>query len=234
MVQLENSLRNYISLILDIFSYLNVPSMYVEEVKAYLLTPNMPYIVVGVALSYVIICGVVNVNSEKRAFFFNSLDMLITLMVVIIPIVTNILNDKKYISADVQFWLNILLLTILFLLMWVITYRANGGEFFSTFFMFLGKILFIFVLGVILIVGILVTMLAIALATVMKREKYQRRETHKRNQVRTAIAPVGGTIFVICGLMRFCIKYPGFSMPAKVVKQVKNDVLVNDEEESNV
>ena len=194
---------------------------------------NYGLFLLAIPFIYVIICCIVSNSSEKKVYFYSYLDVFLSLLPAIALIGIYFYqpaDPNKLLSEESKLGIIGVSTFISIVSACFFAWRANQGSFFTTLFMFIGKIMFFLVFWIIVAISILVTACAIAFANGMKREKYQKRSSLRKEKIKVGSAGAVGGGAALCGLMRWGCKYHDFSIPPKVTKQSEIVEVENDEE----
>lgn len=189
--------------------------------------PMLLLFIVGIPLLYVIICSIVGKSNENRAFFYSYTDVSLAYLV---PIVAIGLIFVENISDDVKLFIILGTFILVTIWMFVISYRANQGNIGVALFTWSGKVVFIFLTVILLVVALLLAGFGAVLASFLKqefgRQKYERKIKYKTKEARYAGAGLGFGLSMICAITTFGVKYHDFSLPAKLApkEQAKFDV----------
>ena len=191
-----------------------------------LLSNHADWLIFVVPLAYVIVCCIVSKSSEKRTYFYSYLDVLTLLLPLIVGAVLFAISmfsaPENRPSESLVMWALGITSSVTVIFTWIFSWRANHGSFSMALFMFIGKLMYLFMFVVILCASIVVSIYLLAFAeTKMKRKKYQKSKSFKKQQVKvsSAVAVGGGT--VACGLMHWGCKNHDFSTPPKLTKKIE-------------
>lgn len=196
---------------------------------------NNGLFLLAIPFIYVIICCIVSNSSEKKVYFYSYSDVLLSILPVIAGVVLFFYaSHEKGQGLEISGELIVVtmgissLISVIFA--WFFAWRANQGHFFMTLFMFIGKVMFNLACIFIIFVSFVLTILRVAIASEMKRKKYQRKSSLLKEKIEFGSAAAVGGTGILCGLMGLVCKHHNFSIPPKVIKQSEIVEVGNDEE----